>query len=299
MAWIATVVDANGNTVSDFNGTVNLSIPTAGGTLTNSSVTITNGVGTDTLTTPSTAPSGAQTVSVAGLATTNGSAMATNVTYESTSITETTPTATQLAVSIASGSPSSIGTNTAGEYTDVTVALEDAAGNTWSNESGQYVTLTLTGPGSFSSTSTQTTLTTFVTGTSLAIPVYSQVGTPGTVTITASGSAVSSETLNIPTYNNTAPASLNVQTLNGKDSNGNAYTQYTVSLLATITMPPYPKVMASLPATKRRHFSSRNGKICSNFWRNRSSMSWVYMESSPHDLIEDNSTPNAYFPLHK
>lgn len=229
----ATVVDSNGNTVQDFNGTVNLSIPTAGGTLTNSSVTITNGVGTDTLTAPSTAPSGAQTVSVAGLATTNGSAMATNVTYESTSITETTPTATQLAVSIASGSPSSIGTNTTNEYTDVTVALEDAAGNTWSNEPGQYVTLTLTGPGSFSSTSTQTTLTTFVTGTSAAIPVYSQVGTPGTVTITASGSAVSSGTLNIPTYNNTAPASLNVQTLNGKDSNGNAYTQYTVSLLDT------------------------------------------------------------------
>ncbi|MDA8193957.1 MAG: hypothetical protein M0Z53_08165 [Thermaerobacter sp.] len=40
----------------------------------NASVTNTNGVGTDTLTGPSTAPGGAQTVSSANMATTNGSA---------------------------------------------------------------------------------------------------------------------------------------------------------------------------------------------------------------------------------
>ncbi len=68
------VTDSQGNTVRDFNGTVRLSLPAAGGALSNGGlVTIQGGTGTAQLTAPASAPGQSVSITSSGL-TANGSA---------------------------------------------------------------------------------------------------------------------------------------------------------------------------------------------------------------------------------
>lgn len=228
----ATVVDANGNTVANFNGTVYLSVPSGEGSFSGAQtakVTITNGTGSVSLTSASTPES--VSISSYDLTTSNSSPIATNVTYGSATVNEVTPTVTQLALT--SSIPSltvNSESDVLGDPATVTIQQEDAAGTNYSQ--GQYVTVTLTGPGSFSSTSSVTTETLYVVG-STQVQVYGLKGEAGTVTVTASASGVQSGSVNIPAYVNTSPANITLTAKQGTTATGTPFTLYTVQLVDT------------------------------------------------------------------
>lgn len=139
---------------------------------------------------------------------------------------------TQLAVAVSGCSPSSLSAN-ATTATQVTVTTEDASGN--EAHEGTYVTLALTGPETLNSVGGPTTETLFVSGATVPISVWSIMGEPGTIALraTSTASGITSGTLTIPTYINTAPASLKVTSSTGTDSDGRPYTLYTVQVRDT------------------------------------------------------------------
>jgi hypothetical protein len=218
--------------VTDFNGTVYLSVPSSEGSFSGAQtakVTITNGTGSVSLTSASTPES--VSISSYDLTTSNSSPIATNVTYGSATVNEVAPTVTQLALT--SSIPSltvNSETDVLGDPATVTIQQEDAAGTNYSQ--GQYVTVTLTGPGSFSSTSSVTTKTLYVTG-STQVQVYGLKGEAGTVTVTASASGVQSGSVNIPAYVNTSPANITLTAKQGTTATGTPFTLYTVQLVDT------------------------------------------------------------------
>ena len=229
------VVDANGNTVSDFNGTVDVSDSVAN--LLNSSgarvaeltgVAVTNGVASVTVQ-ADTIVGETQTITAFDLV--NGSGVATPATSGTATVSETEAVATQVAASVASGEPASLSANTASPTT-VDVQLEDAAGNATS--AGAYVTIAVTGPGNLNAPGGPTTETLFLSGTvATPVTIYSQTGTPGTITFTASSTGLTTGSVSVPTYITTAPASLKVASTSGTDANGEPYTTYTVQVLDT------------------------------------------------------------------
>ncbi|WP_156807290.1 beta strand repeat-containing protein [Effusibacillus pohliae] len=240
----ATVVDANGNVVSNFNGTVNVAVTTNGAVkLVGSSTTdyssgvpalfnvkVTNGVATFAVV-ASSAAGLTDTVSLNGLVSTNQSPIASNVNYPTIAISTVAPAATSLKVT--SDIPSvSVNGPTSGNVVNVTAQVQDSTGTNFA--SAQYVTLTITGPGSFSSSSDVKTLTVYTNagnGSTGSIPVYATQGVAGTIVVTASAQGLNSGTLNIPTYVTTAPANLKVTSTNGTTSSGVSYTVYTVQLV--------------------------------------------------------------------
>ena len=242
-------VDANGNVVGNYSGQISITdtqsligsattvvgqpsdfTQTAGnaGTL-----TLSNGTGTFSI--------GGTTF--AGLTDSLTATQAgTSLTAGTATVTTAAPTASALSLSIASGFPATLSANTQ-VYTEVQVAFVDASGTTLSSGVGQYVTLTLAGPGSFvAGTTPVTTYSVFDNGT-VDVPVYSEAGQPGTIVVSGTSSGKLTATpLNIPTYINTTPASLGVTTTTGTDASGNAYTEYTVTLNDTNGHPIIPAV---------------------------------------------------------
>jgi hypothetical protein len=256
----ATVVDANGNKVSNFNGTFDVigagnsvldavsgvtAIPLTnyglieGGTANGNKMTftITNGVGTITLSTanPGTnkpAPGTSDTIIASNLVSTNGQGVASNVSYGSVTVNYVAQTASRLGLKIASDQPSNMSVNGANPSINLDLQLQDATGAKVSTASG-YVTLTLTGPGSFSPTSTQKTETLWVAnGENSSVTVYGQQGVPGTIQVTATADGYQSASVTIPAVITTSPAALKVTQTDGTETaTGKAFTLYTVSLV--------------------------------------------------------------------
>lgn len=186
---------------------------------------ITNGVGTVSIQAGSTVGK-VQTLTSSGLTNTTG-----NISYGTTSVTQEAATATKLALS---SNPASLTVNTETDVQSdpatVTIKTEDADGATIS--SGQYVTVKLSGPGTFDSGSSVTSETLYVDG-STTVPVYGLKGQPGTVTVSASASGLSSGSVNIPAYVNTSPANIKLTSAQETTSDGTPYTLYTVQLVDT------------------------------------------------------------------
>ena len=150
-----------------------------------------------------------------------------NVTYQGAGYTAVAPTATVLTLRAV---PSALANNSVHSAL-VTVGLADASGvATTAGPGPDYVTLTLTGPGSFSATVSQTTEVVAIGSntSATAVPVWDEVGISGTVTVAAAGSGlVSPPALAIPTYEAGVPAGLTVTAT----SQHGGVTTYTVRLV--------------------------------------------------------------------
>ena len=231
----ATVVDANGNTVSDFNGQAKVILPYADGQWVGGSnnsgndwvyVDFTNGVGTATLTAGST--TGTATITSADLTASNGSSVPLNPIYGSTDLTLVAPVAQSLAVSFGTANVSAGGT------AQVQVQTMDQAGNPIA--ANQMVTLTLSGPDTTNAATfangTQT-FTTYISQGTATATVNAQPGVAGSVTVNASaGSLTGSGTL--PVVINTNPGGITLSSSSGTyTTSGLPFEVYTVQLVDT------------------------------------------------------------------
>ena len=247
------VLDANGNVVSNFNGTLNVTLTTPGtyhGTLVNAyggtfsnPITITNGVGTIYLTTPTTQnTSNPDVLAVSNLASTNGQAVSSSLTYGSSNVTYTASSATQLKFAT---STATLSNSSASNKATLTLNVADAQGVTVNPLSQTtYVTLTLNGPGSFtqlttgsSTPVTSETVTASAAGT-YSVDVYPVVGQTGTITVSAASTGLTSAsaTVNLVTAGLVSTFAVNstTGTLNSAGAAdtglpaGSTYTLYTV-----------------------------------------------------------------------
>ena len=150
-----------------------------------------------------------------------------NINYGTLTVNQTAATATQLAIT--SNVPS-LSVNTSGATADLTIQEEDSAGTPVSQ--GAYMTLTLSGPGSFSPSGSVTSETEYVDGSTM-VPVYGEKGVAGNITVTASASGMQSGTITVPAYVNTAPANITLTSKQGTTSSGTPFTLYTVQLVDT------------------------------------------------------------------
>ncbi len=150
-----------------------------------------------------------------------------NVTYQGAGYTAVAPTATVLTLTAV---PSALANNSQHSAL-LTVGLADARGVVTTAAPGpDYVTLTLTGPGSFSATAPQTTeVVAIASGArSTGVPVFDEAGVSGTITVAAAGTGlVSPPALAIPTYEAGVPAGLTVT----RTSQQSGVTTYTVQLV--------------------------------------------------------------------
>ena len=150
-----------------------------------------------------------------------------NVTYQGAAYTAVAPTATVLTLTAV---PSALANNSVHSAL-VTVGLADASGVVTRAAPGpDYVTLTLTGPGSFSATAPQTTEVVAIASgaSSTGVPVFDEAGVSGTITVAAAGTGlVSPPALAIPTYEAGVPAGLTVT----RTSQQRGVTTYTVQLV--------------------------------------------------------------------
>ena len=240
-AITATIVDANGNTVSDYNGTITVTDNVGDGStygLMNASgnfvapntptqYTVTNGVVKFQIGASSTAGQ-VQTLTSSAL---TPVASGTNINYGTVSITQTQAAATNIALQVVPTYPSFLGANTQNS-TRVQYQLQDASGASLGTFTGHYATITVSGPGSLSSTSSVTSKTVYVEGNVWNwVTVYSEQGQPGTITVSIAATGLTGSSVTIPSYENTGPAALNVVAKGGTDpSTGNAWTQYTVTV---------------------------------------------------------------------
>ncbi|MCL6599128.1 MAG: hypothetical protein K6T81_10360 [Alicyclobacillus macrosporangiidus] len=228
-------LDANGQVAASYNGTVTISAPKHGVLKSTDGTTlaVNNGVATlplkngtaqfilvantgvagdtDTLTASFTPPGGLNTVSA------------------QTTVRYVAQVASAVELKIKDGAPSAISANTGGSTT-IHVTLNDQGGEPMAS-GGAYVTLTLSGPGSFASSSVQTSYTTWVGASGVDVPVYGQKGVSGTITIQAASTGLTGGQLSIPTVVNTAASAITLNGVNGTDANGHGYTLYTVRLV--------------------------------------------------------------------
>ncbi|MDA8206802.1 MAG: hypothetical protein M0Z36_12115 [Thermaerobacter sp.] len=229
----ATVVDSNGNTVADYNGQITVTDSTDhllgnAGLTTQEPVTISNGVGTFTIQAGTTIGA-VQTLTPSAL---TNAPSGVNISYSNTSVTQTQPQATQVALAFPNGAPTYLGSNFGNIPTTILYSLADTGGYSTPSMTGEYVTYTISGPGSFDPNSVVTKETLWTYGTPQSLQVYGEQGQSGTITVTASGTGVQGQ-LQIPLYVNTAPASLSITSKNETGANGNPYTLYTAELLDT------------------------------------------------------------------
>ena len=177
----ATVVDGNGNTVADFNGSATISAST--GMTAPSTVTFVNGVGSFTVTASTT--SSADTISASGLTSSNGITVPTTPTYTSATVAALSPIVTGLYVSPTTTSVA----NNQSTADSVTVGLMDQAGNpmpTGTTSTYYLVTVDVSGAGTLAGGASSTSE--FVgAGAAASIPVYSEPNVGGTITVSASG----------------------------------------------------------------------------------------------------------------
>ncbi|MCY0900272.1 MAG: hypothetical protein OWU33_15350, partial [Firmicutes bacterium] len=237
----ATVVDANGNAVSNFNGTasVELTGDPAVSASTNT-VTFTDGMGSFTIAGTAT---GNVTVALSNLTPAAGIPVASQVTYAPTTVTLAAPEPMGLMVSPSAAtllaSPN--------ESATVTVNLVDQLGNLIpaTFASGfDPVTLNIAGPGSFAPGTTTTSETVYVApGLSGTVTVYDPTGASGTISITASASGLATGLAQIMAVPAGIPAQIAVSQTTGTTSTsltsavnginlsaGTEYAKYTVTL---------------------------------------------------------------------
>jgi len=242
------IVDANNNVVTNFNGTVTLNSTANGAFTVLSNVTgtaagvnyvlpVTNGTATFQIQAGATA-NVTDTITPSLVVSTNAQPIATNVTYSTLAVTSTAPSATALTVS---SSPSKLGVNVQQQAT-ITVKGVDANSATVTSATN-YVTLTLSGPASFSSSSSvQTQTVQLASGVNTSAIIYSTIGGSGNIVVTANATGLTSGSVTIPTVLNTAVSGITAtssagtttaQTADALFPANNAFTLYTVQLVDT------------------------------------------------------------------
>jgi hypothetical protein len=249
------VVDSNGNTVTNFSGTVSVTITSksnatlvdsngngvalSSGSATINNVAITNGVGSVTVLAGSTAGK-TDVISVSNLQPSNGQAVATNVTYGTVSISSTAATASQLSLT---ANPTKLANNTASQDA-VTVQLQDSTGNAFTTAVPVYLNLSLTGSGSFANGSTLTSTTVSIPAgqSSATVNVWSFQGGTTPIVVTATGTSLTSGNVTIPVLSVGTASNISLSTSTGKlattldtgantELAGTSYTIYTVQLV--------------------------------------------------------------------
>lgn len=218
----ATVVDSNGNVVKDFNGTATVSISGSAVTwsIANSGytqksdfsggeATFSNGTATF-LVEAMTTPGITSTISASGLTPGSGSTESSTISYGSGQTITAVP---QAATSIsAKATPTTIAVNSGGVPSTVNIAVNDQAG--YPMLSGNYpLTVTVTGGGSLSSTSSVTSETLVASPGSTSATVYGVKGDTGTYQVSVAGSGVTGATADI-----TAAIAGNAANLTATDS---------------------------------------------------------------------------------
>lgn len=229
----AMVVDNNGNTVGNFNGTVTLTAP-SGMTFANGSdtttLTITNGTAAVTVT-ASTSLIGSESITTSGLVANSGESTASVVSYGSVTVTTVSPVATELLVSAAT---STVPNNTSTSDT-VTITLGDQAGNplpTGVTSTFYAVTADVVGAGTLSGGASSTTE--FVgDGAPASFTVYSEPDVAGSIGIMASAQNLATGTTTIEAVGVGQAAQLGVSSTTGTLS---AATTYTVSSSSSFTL---------------------------------------------------------------
>lgn len=229
----AMVVDNNGNTVGNFNGTVTLTAP-AGMTFANGSdtttLTITNGTAAVTVT-ASTSLIGSETITTSGLVANSGESTASVVSYGSVTVTTVSPVATELLVSAAT---STVPNNTSTSDT-VTITLGDQAGNplpTGVTSTFYAVTADVVGAGTLPGGASSTTE--FVgDGAPASFTVYSEPDVAGSIGIMASAQNLATGTTTIEAVGVGQAAQLGVSSTTGTLSTA---TTYTVSSSSSFTL---------------------------------------------------------------
>ncbi|NMP23566.1 beta strand repeat-containing protein [Sulfobacillus harzensis] len=240
----AAVVDEYGNTVTDYNGTVSVSVTSGTGSLSTGTVTIKDGVGTFTI---SASTTGTDAIGTNDLVASNGTPTPATFSYGSTTVTAVTPTIQGIKVSASSQAVSENSSNN----DPVTITLTDQAGNpvpsAYAGEGAKDVTVTLSGPGSLgTSAATVSGATTSQTvyvwpGYSGTEDVYSIQGLTGTITVTASAPGVTPGQTSINAVTVGQPAKIAVSATTGSLTSsltvsgdtlpsGTTFTQYTVTL---------------------------------------------------------------------
>lgn len=229
----AMVVDNNGNTVGNFNGTVTLTAPsgmTFANGLDTTTLTITNGTAAVTVT-ASTSLIGSESITTSGLVANSGESTASVVSYGSVTVTTVSPVATELLVSAAT---STVPNNTSTSDT-VTITLGDQAGNplpTGVTSTFYAVTADVVGAGTLSGGASSTTE--FVgDGAPASFTVYSEPDVAGSIGIMASAQNLATGTTTIEAVGVGQAAQLGVSSTTGTLSTA---TTYTVSSLSSFTL---------------------------------------------------------------
>ena len=228
--------------MANYNGTINVAdseshLVTSSGQVNDLSgsnaVAITNGVGTFQVQAGTTVGN-TQTLTPSAL---SNAPSGVNIDYSPVTITQTAPTAASVQVQVVPGDTTYLSANSI-TSTTVQYALLDSAGQVASSLPGEYETFTISGPGSFADGSSVKTETLWVDGSENQLTVYSEQGQAGTITVSASGNGISGQ-VQIPSYINTAPASLSMTSKQATGASGNPYTLYTVQLLDSNGHPVY------------------------------------------------------------
>ncbi|MCY0878782.1 MAG: hypothetical protein OWU84_07575 [Firmicutes bacterium] len=238
----ATVVDSNGNVVSNFNGTAEVTLSNTGlATPSTGTITFTNGVASFTVSGTGTG-TGTVTVDVSDLTGSNGIGVS-GISYSSPTITLTAPVPTGLMISPTESSMLAA----ANGSTTVTVNLVDQLGNPIppAFASGfDVVTLDVVGPGSLQAGTTTSSATVYVAaGLPWTATVYDPTGASGTILVTASASGLTEGIARIAAEPIGLPAQIAVSSTTGtlstalsataygiNESKGTQYTAYTITL---------------------------------------------------------------------
>jgi hypothetical protein len=228
-------VDANGNKVSNFNGTATVAYATAAkygsqfyvngtGTQNAQTLTFVNGKATFQVVATSN-PDVTDTFNFSDLKASAGSSVATSVTYPSVTLSTVAPVATSLSLT-----PDLSGLNADGSsIADITVQVLDQAGQPMNSGSG-FVTYSISGQGTFVD-GTTASYTHYVTGTD-HVKVKSSKGESGNIVVTVSSPTLGTKTVTIPTYVETAPGSIKATASKSSvGGDGVDYTVITVQLL--------------------------------------------------------------------
>ncbi len=236
----ATIVDANGNTVANYNGSGTLGGLTNGtatgaygATLTNgSTIDFANGVATFNLSAASSAATKSDTLSLSGL--TNVPA---GFVYNTLQVSYEAATASAIGLS----APSKVSVNSTGNY-NVDVTINDSTGNPLTTGNAVYVTFTVSGPATFDANG-QTTYSEYISPTAAGIPVKidTKQGQTGTIAVTATAVGYSSASASTDGVITTSPTNITVTQSSGTvtASNqgtstlplGTSYTEYSVQLV--------------------------------------------------------------------
>ncbi|WP_028962525.1 beta strand repeat-containing protein [Sulfobacillus thermosulfidooxidans] len=234
----ATVTDANGNTVSNYNGTATIvisgsavSLATGSGQasdVSGSTVTFSGGVATFVVQ-ASTTPGVSATVSVTGLTAASGTTQSSSITYGSgVSISTVPQSATSIAVTPAS---KTLSVNQNAQSDVVTITVDDQAG--YPMLGGTYqLNATVSGGASFTGSATTETLYAAGDPATTALTVYGAQGVTGTYVVSVSGAGLTTGVADISAVITGLPADLTATDSTPSFTEGSA-TGTTITLGAT------------------------------------------------------------------